>query len=564
MIKGPGEGEEYHWDKINLNYFVEWGNGESNEKSPGNVVYIRQNYLFEKSRDHDEIKKKIEPVLFKALPAFKTKYQRTEANIKALNKQISDQVDAWFNLAGSKKDLENQLKQLGEKRTLETSKENIQSQIQILKDKSKLSSEDLTQYEKISSELTALVSKIKEVDEELSKLPADTEEGVYFSEVQIRLSPEITNLPKNLQSIINSKLKDSKVTVLEDVNAKVVKYKDSAKEKKMSAEDEIGKIKKDNAPLIEKYKDNLDLENLIKKLNSHVETLKTITETESEITIAQTDLTTAETSIKNAIEQRKTLIENLVTAIKQEAVETIHGITFGLEYGFDNNFDNVTQQLNVKENTDFVQGNIVKLDIIRQNPGKFLADIYSKKQKVMARYDGKEVVKDILSLTEKILFNAEMEGDKIGGFSESTMTAGKRALFALRLILAESDDAWPLLIDQPEDDLDSRSIYDEIVPFLKEKKKERQIIMVSHNANLVIGADSEQLIVANRNGNDRKNSDGKQFNYFTGSLEFTRKKDCACGDILQSQGICEHACEILDGGREAFENRKNRYNIKQQ
>jgi len=55
-----------------------------------------------------------------------------------------------------------------------------------------------------------------------------------------------------------------------------------------------------------------------------------------------------------------------------------------------------------------------------------------------------------------VVFTAEMEGDKIGGFSESTMTPGKRALFALRLILDESEDTWPLLIDQPEDDLDSK------------------------------------------------------------------------------------------------------------
>ena len=154
-----------------------------------------------------------------------------------------------------------------------------------------------------------------------------------------------------------------------------------------------------------------------------------------------------------------------------------------------------------------------------------------------------------------------MEGDKIGGFSESTMTDGKRALFALKLILAESEDTWPLLIDQPEDDLDSRSIYDDVVPFLKKKKKERQIIMVSHNANLVIGADSEQVIVANRNGTDRKNTDGKQFNYLTGSLEFSKIKDNDCEDTLLSQGIREHACEILDGGKEAFEKRKKKYNI---
>jgi len=154
-----------------------------------------------------------------------------------------------------------------------------------------------------------------------------------------------------------------------------------------------------------------------------------------------------------------------------------------------------------------------------------------------------------------------MEGDKIGGFSEPTMTPGKRALFLLRLILAESDDTWPLLIDQPEDDLDSRSIYYDIVPFLKEKKKERQIIMVSHNANLVIGADSEQVIVANRHGSDRENADAKQFNYLTGSLEFSKIRDKDCKDTLLSQGIREHSCEILDGGKAAFELRKNKYNI---
>lgn len=563
MINGPGEGEEYRWGRINLNCFVEWNNGKNNYESPGNVVYIRQNYLFEKSRDHDEIKKKIEPVLFKAFPAFKMKYQRIEASIKALNKQISEQIESWFNFADSKKDLEGKLKQLGEKKTLEKSKQDIQSQIQALKDKSKLSSEDLAKYETISSELAALAKQMKEGDEQLSILMADTEEEGYFSEARISLLPDIIDLPKGLQSIIHSALEDSEAAVLKNANAEVLKYKETVKEKKATAETKIKEIEKDNAQLIEKHKGNLELESLVKKLNSHIEALKTITDTESEIASIKTSLNASETSIKDAIEQRKTLMEDLTTAIKEEAAEPVHGITFGLEYGFDDNLERITQQLNVKENTDFVQGNVVKLDTIRQNPGKFLADIYSKRQKVMARRDGKEVVKSIFLLTEKFLFNAQMEGDRIGGFSESTMTAGKRALFTLRLILAESDDTWPLLIDQPEDDLDSRSIYDEIVPFLKEKKKERQIIMVSHNANLVIGADSEQVIVANRNGNDRKNSDGKQFNYFTGSLEFTSKKDCACADILQSQGICEHACEILDGGTEAFENRKNKYNIKQ-
>ncbi len=78
-------------------------------------------------------------------------------------------------------------------------------------------------------------------------------------------------------------------------------------------------------------------------------------------------------------------------------------------------------------------------------------------------------------------------------------------------MLGEDQDHWPLLIDQPEDDLDSTSIYDVLVEYLKQRKIERQIIMVSHDANLVVGADSEQVLVANRHGSDRPNRDGQTF-----------------------------------------------------
>jgi len=86
--------------------------------------------------------------------------------------------------------------------------------------------------------------------------------------------------------------------------------------------------------------------------------------------------------------------------------------------------------------------------------------------------------------------------------------------------------------------------------------------MVSHNASPVLGSDSEQLIIANRHGNDRQNEDGKQFNYLAGSLECTQEHDKDCKDTLKAQGVCEHACSILDGGKAAFESRRNKYNIK--
>ena len=100
-----------------------------------------------------------------------------------------------------------------------------------------------------------------------------------------------------------------------------------------------------------------------------------------------------------------------------------------------------------------------------------------------------------------------------------------------------------------------------MVAYLKQKKKTRQIILVTHNANIVVNADAEEVIVANQHGEDSKNQDDIQFQYITGSLENTKPINKNPGIVLQSQSIREHACEILEGGTEAFKKRENKYAI---
>ncbi len=564
MIDGPGQGEDYHWDRIiDIGHSIEWNNGQSNEHSPGKLVYIPQNYLYNISENPDEIKRKIEPVLFKTFPNFKVKYQKIGIDLETLNNKISDHINTWFNLTDSNRIRNDELKNLGDKKAIQTSIADIQTKMKQLESKTKLSSTDIEKYKEISLSLSTLDDRIKELNLEFSKLPDDPVAAPYFSGVKITTFPVITNLPKKLQEATQSLLLNYELTILRDVNKKLADYKSSVSRDKGAKETDIKKITEGNSVLIEKYKSNVELENLLKKSNEYTAIIKKIEVIKSEIERAKASLVETVANIKAAISQRKALVASHESALGEEDQKALQGINFGIEYGLGEEYDDIVRELNVKEKTLFVEGNEVKLDFIRENPGEFLSAVYSKEQKIIAHHDSKEVARNILLITEKVLFTANMEADKIGGFSESTMTPGKRALFALRLILAESEDAWPLLIDQPEDDLDSRSIYDEIVPFLKSKKKERQIIMVSHNANLVVGSDSEQVIVANRNGTDRKNSDGKQFNYYSGSLEFTQKKHDSCGDTLKSQGICEHSCEILDGGEQAFQNRKNKYNIRE-
>ena len=132
----------------------------------------------------------------------------------------------------------------------------------------------------------------------------------------------------------------------------------------------------------------------------------------------------------------------------------------------------------------------------------------------------------------------------------------------MKLLLDFSKRECPILIDQPEDSLDNRAIYTELVAYLREKKKRRQIILVSHNPNVVVGADAEQVIVANQHGDDTPNEECVKFQYYSGSLENSSPKNDEEACVLLSQGIREHVCDILEGGKEAFNRREKKYGFR--
>ncbi|MEJ7677933.1 MAG: hypothetical protein WKG06_08735 [Segetibacter sp.] len=141
------------------------------------------------------------------------------------------------------------------------------------------------------------------------------------------------------------------------------------------------------------------------------------------------------------------------------------------------------------------------------------------------------------------------------------MSPGKKGLILLFLILHLSNADYPILIDQPEDNLDNRTVYTELKDFIKEKKIERQILIVTHNANLVVPTDTENIIVANQSGQDASKENEKfQFEYITGALENTFPLCSAIG-ILNQMGIKEHVCDILEGGEQAFMEREKRYDL---
>ena len=257
LVPGPGEGEEYRWERINLKYSIEWGNGLSNDKSPGKIVYIPQNYLFEKSKDPDEIKEKVEPVLFKFLPNFELKYKQAKSYIDTCNNQILEQIENWFELSDSIRSFEKNLKDLGDKNAVEKEKGNIESKIETLKKKNQLSEEDVKQYQKISAEISTYETRIKQIEIELSQTAEVSDENDYFHALNWTLIPPLENLPKKLQKVIIKDLQGSKDEVLEKVNQRVIEYKESIEQEKINLEEKISKVEKEDKTLIEKYQKNI-------------------------------------------------------------------------------------------------------------------------------------------------------------------------------------------------------------------------------------------------------------------------------------------------------------------
>ena len=152
-------------------------------------------------------------------------------------------------------------------------------------------------------------------------------------------------------------------------------------------------------------------------------------------------------------------------------------------------------------------------------------------------------------------FEIEYQGDNF-----EKMSPGKKAFIVLKLILEFSDSKIPVLIDQPEDSLDNRAIYNELTKYIKKTKLKRQIIIVTHNPNIVVSADSENIIVANQHSDNSPNQNGEKFEYINGALE-----NCSNNPklefILQKYSIREHVCDILEGGKDAFIKRENKYNL---
>jgi hypothetical protein len=148
---------------------------------------------------------------------------------------------------------------------------------------------------------------------------------------------------------------------------------------------------------------------------------------------------------------------------------------------------------------------------------------------------------DHIELTYKIHYS---------GTELEYLSPGTRGIALLVLyLLMDEDDTRPLLIDQPEGNLDNSSVYKQLVPYIRKAKRRRQIILITHNPNLVVATDAEQIIIATA---ERPSAQPyPRLRYDSGGLEHSVPGN--------EMGVREAVCLLLEGGEDAFKAREKRY-----
>lgn len=116
---------------------------------------------------------------------------------------------------------------------------------------------------------------------------------------------------------------------------------------------------------------------------------------------------------------------------------------------------------------------------------------------------------------------------KLGDKNLSELSPGERGALLLIFYLTLDQDDVPLVIDQPEENLDNQSVFKILVQFIKRAKDKRQIIIVTHNPNLAVACNAEQILHVNM-----AKDDGNKISVTSGSLEYPKINDAVI-DILE-------------------------------
>ena len=575
-----------------FDFEVSWKNGDKDLYSDKvtlnkshKIIYIPQlyiNYLVEKN-NKDELNTLIKNILLQD-SIFKDFFDHSVGLIKSINSEIESRLSDYLSTRLKINEIQKQSKELGKSDSIKQGIQKIELSISEGQRLSNLTAEEISAYNQLILEQSRLENLIRDLinketvlqnvlneieGSKTSLLGKLATESAFAIKGQIdRILDELTTIPPEILAIREGVLLDFNIVI---ANAKLKIDQLQLPVQKQDANRQLQAINNNLSPYLLKLSGQQELNILTEQLQKEKQRLEKAVNLEKQSTVLISDYENLRKQISALVAQRISKYKDIVSKINNTKNDIGSGITLQGNLIFKIEYFALYNQVNkaaVASNNYFNslhENNLVKYDLIPELFSQFLR---ASDDKLLIDADRTVPLKQNIKLDDilrglvadnfEIDYTVTYKGDDL-----LKMSPGKKGTVLLILFLQLSSSEYPILIDQPEDNLDNRTIYDLLCRMIKEKKKERQIIIVSHNANLVVATDSENVIVANQEGQGSPIQPGRfKFEYVNGAIEHSFPHNSSIPAILYQQGIKEHVCDILEGGDEAFKQRELKYNIK--
>lgn len=550
------------YDKNIEDFIVYWKDKQISRLSDVNkinkrIIYIPQSYLnrlVDKKDDVSAINNIIQYILLqdnKVRDAFTT----LESMERDTQQNIAIELEQLFFIIDDLEKQREMIKTIGDRIGVQKEINILEARVESLKNESGMTAKEIDQLNNIEFEIRAL-NKAKTI------LENDIKELYLIRNYDISISVNTTQLSEETGLEINRLIKNLKEEFETKWATNINNYINSLKKELDEIVSGVDYYNKKYQPYLNKLEQAILLKEITGALFDETNRLDLISKEEKVLDNLTSQYNSTMDKLRNILiklfEEYVSTREMLLSQNKISGnLKLDINIIFKNEI-FQNNF--IEEVINLRKAKHFSEVDLTNYKFVSSTDflrdlGLIVTGLINKELITKNNYSTKEALKRLLQNWFTINYQLTYDGDSI-----SEMSPGKKSYVLLKLLIELDNSQCPILLDQPEDDLDNRSIYSELVNFIKSKKKDRQIIIVTHNPNLVVGADSEEVIIANQHGDKNKNKEYR-FEYISGALEdsYTNNNEDA---ILYKKGIQEHVCDILEGGKRAFEHRKNKYNIK--
>ena len=551
--------------KLEANAEVVWKDGVSGERK---IIYIPQSWLnrvVDESGGDTQLNIMIREILFQQSSVFSA-HCVLERKISEILASTKRNIEEYVSHVEREKACEKQLGESGRSAAFRSSIKKLEKQREELSAEVGINDEVLGRY-------SALEKQIGEKTEQLSVVVKEEPHIEFTSEPYVYI-PGITNIEfddshsYNLNSIPISKeiieqaIWQINIAILEIWTPTVQKACELLSDKKRRINENLTELNSNFEPLKKIVAKNDQLKKIDNQLKEERQRLKKAVELEKEKANYQKNANKLKEQILSSRKSLLTAYEEYSKKLSElNSPNTDLVFHAKIEDKRKDLFDAINGLFDNRNLKSFREAgySITDVDTLEIDDGLFRALWKGMSDGSLGFKGGNNLQSTLEKLFSDwfyVHYVVESGSDTI-----NSMSPGKKALVLLELIVNLEKGKCPILIDQPEDDLDNRSIYTDLVKYLKDKKHERQIIVVTHNANVVVGADAEEVIIANQSGKEAENY-SKRFEYRCGAIENVSpvfENGCIRKGVLNQKGIQEQICDILEGGKDAFEKRASKY-----